>query len=549
MRKSLIIAVIGAASHASATQPAQIDSPLVQVGAEGALTMLALDEGAYQAMRELESIQITGFVLEPGFEVTLDVEQFDIVGEDSLIVAGDDVIPRPDQILLRGTVLQYADSKVFLSLSPWGTNGQIDLDGHTFIIADARRSAHETVVYDFTTLDPDLMPMIDFICGTDHLPIANHAATGPAPVGEPPCRIAKIAVDTDWEFTSSLFAGNTEASAVYALALMAAESEIYAANFNTHFHITFLRVWDANNDPYGSLDGFVELQTLVDHWNANMGDVDRHTVHLLAGKQYSNLGGVAYLPGLCTAFGYGLSGYLNGFFPYPLEDHSPLNWDLFVVGHELGHNFAGPHTHQQNPPVDNCGNGDCSKAFGGTIMSYCHICEGGMTNIALAFADQTINSHVLPYLDSVACPIVAESVVIDEHPENASTCEGNDVMLGAAATGTDPITYQWFKDGETIDGATDATLLIEDASPGDAGDYHVVASNGCSESASDVATVTVGPPCAADLNGDCELSVLDFVELQSLFQAGDDAADINGDGELSILDFIAYQALFQLGCD
>ncbi len=54
--------------------------------------------------------------------------------------------------------------------------------------------------------------------------------------------------------------------------------------------------------------------------------------------------------------------------------------------------------------------------------------------------------------------------------------------------------------------------------------------------------------CAADLNGDGQLNVLDFVKFQELWQANDPAADCNGDDAFNILDFVCYQALFQQGC-
>ena len=54
--------------------------------------------------------------------------------------------------------------------------------------------------------------------------------------------------------------------------------------------------------------------------------------------------------------------------------------------------------------------------------------------------------------------------------------------------------------------------------------------------------------CEADVNGDGELSILDFVAFQGLFQAGDAAADCNADGELNVLDFVCFQSLFQAGC-
>ena len=63
-----------------------------------------------------------------------------------------------------------------------------------------------------------------------------------------------------------------------------------------------------------------------------------------------------------------------------------------------------------------------------------------------------------------------------------------------------------------------------------------------------VISVGCGNGCAADFNGDGELSILDFVAFQQAFVAGGDDADFNGDGELSILDFVAFQQAFVAGC-
>ena len=54
--------------------------------------------------------------------------------------------------------------------------------------------------------------------------------------------------------------------------------------------------------------------------------------------------------------------------------------------------------------------------------------------------------------------------------------------------------------------------------------------------------------CAADLDGDGRLTLLDFLEFQTLFAAGDPAADFDGDGELTVFDFLRYQSLFDIGC-
>ena len=55
--------------------------------------------------------------------------------------------------------------------------------------------------------------------------------------------------------------------------------------------------------------------------------------------------------------------------------------------------------------------------------------------------------------------------------------------------------------------------------------------------------------CYADCNGDGQLSILDYVCFQQLFQAGDLGADCNGDGQLSILDFVCFQTAFGQGCN
>jgi len=57
---------------------------------------------------------------------------------------------------------------------------------------------------------------------------------------------------------------------------------------------------------------------------------------------------------------------------------------------------------------------------------------------------------------------------------------------------------------------------------------------------------TVG--CSADVNGDGNLDVFDFVAFQVAFIANDLIADCNGDGFLDIFDFACFQQVFVEGC-
>ena len=72
---------------------------------------------------------------------------------------------------------------------------------------------------------------------------------------------------------------------------------------------------------------------------------------------------------------------------------------LRMVAHELGHNFNACHTHQTcngGTPIDCCYTGACCGGSGsgcssasssstGTVMSYCHLWPGGLSNITTFF--------------------------------------------------------------------------------------------------------------------------------------------------------------------
>ena len=54
--------------------------------------------------------------------------------------------------------------------------------------------------------------------------------------------------------------------------------------------------------------------------------------------------------------------------------------------------------------------------------------------------------------------------------------------------------------------------------------------------------------CRADLDGDGELTLFDFLEFQNLFASSDPRADFDGDGDLTLFDFLEFQNEFALGC-
>ncbi len=377
-----------------------------------------------------------------GAEYDFELDRFEVLTDDAELVVGTKdgmiALPRPDVILLSGIVAGDADSRVFLSYSPYGTNGYIEQNGELISIStgeydveknlqQALRSAHMADMLDpnaithgcgYTNGDANLEPM--------GLPDQSDTNTGAR--GGSTCRIAGIAVESDYEFTERLFDGNTNASAAYLVSLVGAISEIYERDVDTRLAIPFLRVWADNSDPYDANTGD-PLDQVRNHWNATMGHVDRTVTHLFTGRQNTSYGGVAYVGVLCNgSYGYGVSAYLDGSFPYPLVDHNGGNWDVVVAAHELGHNFGTGHTHSYSPPIDGCGNGDCSNPYGGTIMSYCHTCSGGLTNIVLGFHPRVQNT-IVDYMNNVNCDLISEGVTAAE--DFAETLQDTPIEIDA----------------------------------------------------------------------------------------------------------------------
>ncbi len=84
---------------------------------------------------------------------------------------------------------------------------------------------------------------------------------------------------------------------------------------------------------------------------------------------------------------------------------------------------------------------------------------------------------------------IAVKPTITTNPVNVTASIGIIASIGVIAEGTDPLSYQWYKDGEVIVGATSATysfLVAEDSD----GDYYCIVSNSIGYSKSTSSTVT-----------------------------------------------------------
>ena len=430
-------AVLGMAGHAIASGPAgSMGIPPAASIEFSDLRGVALDDLPMGAVVQVAGARL-GSALRgvPEREVTLSLERFTVLNPGATVVAESNGITQSIDVsgivLLEGSVDGEAGSRAFIGISEAGVHGFIHAAEGTYSIstgpsdpanpgeiwiglaADVPVDGPPAPFCGFHPMDRRLTPAGAWIA-----PPRSGSGGGTTRTG--PCRSVDIAIDTDWEYTSRLFGGNAGVSAQYAIVLLGAVGQIYKNELNVRLTTNFVRTWSSNSDPYhvgGNL-----LDEFSGHWGASMGAVPRELAHLLSGD-YG--GGVAYLSAVCEAWGYGLSG-VNGWFPSPLVNRHDGNWDLMVVAHELGHNFGTGHTHDSYEPViDGCGNGDCSAALGGTIMSYCHTCAGGMTNIDLIFGPR-VRERILAYLDTRTCVLSSGGSYVAV-PDTATTTSGGTV--------------------------------------------------------------------------------------------------------------------------
>ena len=429
----VMIAATSLASGQSEAVPLDALGANLQQGFKGAAASLTLDvelDGAVTTIR-FEPVQVLADGVVPLVMSAAGSRRADLGG----------------LTMWRGT---GSGQRCFISVCDWGIAGFVKTDADLHIISSGLWGTSRGAV---TSARADELPASTFESPPCDLRLPPGWAP-PIPMRgggqDAPCRVATIAIDSDWEFTERLFKSNPDAAAAYAVALVGAMTEIYTAELNVRFALGYLRTWSEDVDPYDPDSSIDALDQFRNHWNAEMADVERTVAHMLTGRTNLPYGGVAWVSVLCSDnFGYGLSGHLQGYFPQPLVDNNPGNWDLLVMAHELGHNFGTLHTHDgYNPPLDNCGNGDCDGAENGTIMSYCHTCDGGVANIELSFRDE-VRATILGYMEAIegGCNLDAgAATAIDDNEwtildttvevdvlanDAAATCDSTDIAIDA----------------------------------------------------------------------------------------------------------------------
>ncbi|MDA3912518.1 MAG: immunoglobulin domain-containing protein [Bacteroidales bacterium] len=107
-----------------------------------------------------------------------------------------------------------------------------------------------------------------------------------------------------------------------------------------------------------------------------------------------------------------------------------------------------------------------------------------------------------------------DPVIIETQPISQQACAGEEISFTLNANGTEPLSYQWLKDGDVIADATESTLTLPTITNEDAGIYTCEVSNTCGAITSDEAILElysalniITNPASQNICHDAELTL------------------------------------------
>jgi uncharacterized delta-60 repeat protein len=92
---------------------------------------------------------------------------------------------------------------------------------------------------------------------------------------------------------------------------------------------------------------------------------------------------------------------------------------------------------------------------------------------------------------SLVATLTVDEPIITTHPTNQARQSGENVTMSVGVRGTEPLTYQWWREGVPLTGRTGPSITLTNLGAGDAGRYLAVVSGSYGSATSSVAWLTV----------------------------------------------------------
>lgn len=387
----------------------------------------------------------------------LDLQESDILSPDFKVRSGEGKIldiemPR----FYKGKVAGIEHSFVTLSVLPSGVEGIISADGFNYTFGRIKEeSSNVHIVYNSDEIPRDQ----PFECNTIEVePNETDKNTSSDNLRKSinsnasACRAVEVYFEAD--HATYLSHGSNAASVAAYVANIFNNVALLYENEGVRILFNSLTVW-TNPDPYISATNTSQALNLFDDIDFSLTGAD--LAYLMSTRKIG--GGLAYI-------GTGTPVYENMTYRSVFRNCShdrafavsggmgtsviaipAYSYDVFVVAHELGHNFGLPHTHSCTWPggaIDGCNAVDlppCRTAGvpfdGGTIMSYCNNRLVGI-NLSKGFGPMPgdkMRAEVAAAncLGGVVSPIL--TVV------SAGRCNPGSLSLSASGC---PGTYNWY---------------------------------------------------------------------------------------------------------
>lgn len=339
---------------------------------------------AQEMLRTRHAYTLRDLPLSNGTVITLELEPAPSVFDQNTVFVtqgeqGEVRVPAPRLNCWRGRVENELNSSVFFCVSSLGILGTVtEPDGDRWFIASETSDPTSIVVSEEKELTRNWHSV--FGCEAPDLP-KEYARANPPRVLSNQLLEVELALETDSEFFMA--AGSDLAKAQsYAMAILSLVSDIYEKELNIRVYVPWYNCWTLSpRDPYNAAGNpFTLRDKAIPYWTANRTSVTRDLYHVITSISYGG-GGYGYLNQLCKAQ-YGMaSSSVQVQHSYPTY---AFTYDVYIVAHELGHNFNAQHTHSCffGYPLDTCVvddaiKGGClpagttTKPNPGSIMSYC----------------------------------------------------------------------------------------------------------------------------------------------------------------------------------